>query len=499
MLKPPSFREARMVLPPCVQQLRERARASALLLVLVALAVPGVGRAEAPSERTPLAVYALVTPPEQARSGLIARVVLPAGVGCPPLETQRRTERGLIWSAWPMRERRAGVTTQQAFGSLLVCEAPLPERALAARIAGRRLPAALPPRLDTLAIFGDTGCRLLGSAIQACNDPAAWPLAPVVRALVRQRADVAIFLGDFFYRESACPDANNSQCGGSPAPPGGAPFTDSGWGWVADALVPMGPLLESLPLVVLRGNHELCGRGGNGYFLLFDPAFGTAERCAPTASGTAPVVYSPTTAVDLRINGSRWLRLVNVDSANGNDQAIDADILVRQRPLFEQARRLAAGASETWLLTHRPVNGVMSSAFLPSPPGDATTWTSLTQTAASDGLLAPFQLILSSHLHIAQVVQVPGQPGQIVLGNGGTELDPPAYPLPPYGPLATGTGQPLQPGLKPLPQATVLATWLRFGAMLAEPTRRGWRFTMRDQNGEPFARCRLEGRQVSCP
>lgn len=470
----------------------------AFLAALLAGSLPGLALAEPPSGHTPLAVYALVTPREQVASGLIARVVLPAGVGCPPLETQRRTEQGLLWSEEPMRERRAGATTLQAFGSLLVCEAALPERALAARIAGRRLPAALPPRIDKLAIFGDTGCRLLGNTIQACNDPAAWPLAPVAQAIVRQRADVAIFLGDFYYRESACPSANNNQCGGSPAPLAGAPFTDSGWGWVADALVPMGPLLESLPLVVLRGNHELCGRGGNGYFLLFDPAFGTAERCAPSASGTAPVVYSPTTAVDLQISGSRRLRLVNVDSANGDDGAINAGILVHQRPLFAQARRLAAGAPEAWLLTHRPVNAVTSTAYLPTPPGDTATWSSLTQTAASDGLLAPFQLMLSSHLHIAQVVQVPGQPGQIVLGNGGTELDPPAYPMPPYGPLATNTGQPVQPGWKPLPKATVLATWLRFGAMIAEPTSRGWRFTMQDQNGEPFARCRLERRQVSC-
>jgi hypothetical protein len=189
---------------------------------------------------------------------------------------------------------------------------------------------------------------------------------------------------------------------------------------------------------------------------------------------------------------------VNVDSANGSDNAIDAAILANQRPLFEQARRLAAGAPEAWLLTHRPVNAVMSSSYLPTPPGNSTTWSSLTQTAASYRLLAPFQLMLSSHLHLAQVVQVPGQPGQIVLGNGGTELDPPAYPMPPYGPLATATGQPLQPGLPPLPKATFLATWLRFGSMLAEPTTSGWRFTMLDQKGDPFANCRLERRQVSC-
>ena len=107
--------------------------------------------------------------------------------------------------------------------------------------------------MQTLAVFGDTGCRILGDDIQHCNTAGAWPLARLAQALVGEQADVAIFLGDFFYREAACPSANNGQCGGSPTPLTGAPFTDSGWGWVADVLVPMGPVLESLPLVVVRG------------------------------------------------------------------------------------------------------------------------------------------------------------------------------------------------------------------------------------------------------
>jgi hypothetical protein len=445
-----------------------------------------------------LAVYALMAPREQVPSGLLARAVLPAGVGCPVLETTTG-EPGGPWRRWLMRPRQAGASTLRAFESLLVCEAPLPLGSGAARIAGRPLPAAMPREVRSLAIFGDTGCRLKDSTIQACNDPEAWPLAQVARSLVNEQADVVLYLGDFFYREMACPAANDGQCGGSPAPLGSVPFTDSGWGWVADVLVPMAPLLATRPLMVLRGNHELCSRGGNGYFLLFDPATGRADRCAPEASGQAPVVYSPTWAVELSIQGGRRLRLVNVDSANGNDSAVEARIAIPQRVLFAEARRLAQGADEAWLLTHRPVNAVLSSQFLPDPPGAASSWSSATQTFASDGLLKPFQLMLSSHEHIAQVVQVPGQPGQIVLGNGGTLLDPPGYPIPPYGPLANGYGQPMVPGVRPLPKASFLATWLTFGYALARPTPAGWSFTMKDQNGVPFAVCRSERRQVSCP
>jgi len=485
---------------------RLRRQAAALGHPMALLAALLLGNAPSPAwtqisdGRSPLAVYALVTPRDQAPSGLIARVVLPAGVGCPALETQQGGPGLQPWRPLPMVERRAAASTQRAFDSLLVCEAPIPEGAHAARIAGRRLPASLPARVEKLAVLGDTGCRILGNDIQSCQEASGWPLAQVVRSLVRAQADVAIYLGDFYYREAACPGSNNSQCGGSPAPLSSVPFTDSGWGWVADVLVPMGPMLETLPLVMVRGNHEQCNRGGNGYFLLFDPALDSAQRCAPTAAGTAPVVYAPTTAVDLPLRGGRQLRLVTVDSTNGSDGTIDAEMAARMRLLFADGQRLARGREEVWLLTHRPVNAVVPSAFLPSPPGNASPWGSLTQTVASDGLLEPYQLMLSSHLHSAQVVQVPGQPGQIVLGNGGTKLDPPAYPNPAYGPLANTAGQPLQPGLKPLPRASFVQAWLTFGYMIAEPgpAPRGWRLTMRDVRGATFATCSLVQRQVGC-
>jgi len=50
-------------------------------------------------------------------------------------------------------------------------------------------------------------------------------------------------------------------------------------------------------------------------------------------------------------------------------------------------------------------------------------------------LLSHYNLILSSHLHLAQAVQIPGQPGQMIIGNGGTQLDPPTgYETPGFGP-----------------------------------------------------------------
>lgn len=486
--------------------------AGALVTALGLSGVGSAGQASAPaalatgtSSGPPIAAYSLVVANTQSTSGLIARAVLPGGLGCPRLDATVIGAKGQKRVSRPMQVRSTGQTTLNAFTPLRVCEARMPRGAVAASIAGQRIPASKPSDIDSIAVLGDSGCRLNATAVQACNDPTQWPLARISRRIAADRPDLVIYLGDFYYREGACPPTANSLCGGSPAPLNGAPFTDSAWGWVADVLVPMSPLLQSVPVVVVRGNHELCSRGGNGYFLLFDPAFGTAATCAPSADGVAPVVYSPTTAIDLSIEGNRTLRLVNVDSANGNDTAIDDTIPIYQRPLFQKAQRLAHRADEAWLMTHRPITALVSSEYLPVPPGEATTWTSVTQAYSSYGLLGDYDLMLSSHLHIAQAVQIPGMPGQIVLGNGGTMLDPTTgYAIPAFGPLSNASGETLVPAppLPPypaIPTATSLHTWVEFGYVMATPASSGWTFDMRDVGGQSFATCKVDAGEVACP
>lgn len=479
--------------------MRTRSLAAVVVVGVVALSpVSSTGLASEAAARAPLAAYSLAASTSEAPSGLIARVVLPAGVGCPTLDVTLRTKLGSTKVRKTMQVRKAGSTTMRAFSTLLVCEAAMPKYAQAASISGRSIPAFIPQEIDSIALFGDSGCRLSSLEIQDCNDPSEWPLARIAQTIVREKPDVTIFLGDFFYREVACPAADSALCGGSPAPLPGAPFTDSAWGWVADVLTPMGSLLSATPLVVVRGNHEECSRGGNGFYLMFDPAFGTSEVCAPTA-GVAPTVYSPTRAINLSIEGGRTLRLVNVDSSNGSDNSINDTLAASLRPLYERARDLGKGSDEAWLLTHRPLTGVFSNQLLPVPQGEYTTWSSVTQAYASYGLLDPFSLTLSSHLHIAQAVQIPGQPGELILGNGGTELDPTtAYPIPPYGPLTNATGAPLAPERGTLPTAERLQTWVRFGHAVASPSSTGWNITLKDVQGDAFATCRVKGRQIAC-
>jgi hypothetical protein len=387
-----------------------------------------------------------------------------------------------------------------------VCQADLPAGATAASVSGRTVPHRLPRTVDRVALFGDTGCRIKGSVVQDCGSDSAWTLARISQQLADSRPDVVVNVGDFYYREAPCPAGSQALCGGSPPPVTGFPFVDTDYGWLAEAIVPMAPLLPVAPLLMLRGNHEACSRGGNGYFLFFDPRDDTGQECAPTwVDGvlTAPApATTPTWATTLRIAGGRTLRLAVVDSTYGEDGAVTA-WAAEQRPTYAaaQARTRARPGRESWLLTHRPLLAHVTSDF--APPGDPlwTPWTSLDQTAASAGLLDTYDLVVSSHVHITQAVQIPGQPGQLVLGNGGTLLDPPTgYGTPPFGPLADATGAPLVPGITPYPAPSADWTSVTFGYAIARPRAKPgrWRITHHGTDGTPFADCRLADRTLAC-
>ena len=98
----------------------------------------------------------LAAPVGATASGLVARAIVPNGITCPVLVTthargsEKRTQ---------MRERRAPVTTDNAFAALRSCSAPVPLGASRAKVGSRTIPASLPKQARSIAVFGDTGCR----------------------------------------------------------------------------------------------------------------------------------------------------------------------------------------------------------------------------------------------------------------------------------------------------------------------------------------------------
>ena len=123
------------------------------------------------------------------------------------------------------------------------------------------MPVASPQRI---LVVGDTGCRIKGAALQACNDPAPGLFRRLAAAAARLKPDLVIHVGDYLYRESACP-AGNAGCAGSP-------WGDNWITWQADFLTPAAPLLAAAPIVLVRGNHEDCRRSGAGLLRLQGPS-----------------------------------------------------------------------------------------------------------------------------------------------------------------------------------------------------------------------------------
>lgn len=453
---------------------------------VIALAIGVQTSAAAGSNVQPVAAYALVAPIGASPSGLVARAVVPAGSECPPLHIVR--EDGHRQSV-PMTERKAPETTGAAFAALTACTVDIPAGSVEARVGTTLIPSTMPERIDSMTILGDTGCRMKGSTIQDCADVDEWPLAKIASSIAEDQPDVVVFTGDFFYREAACPEDKQDLCGGSPMPIPGMPFRDTAYSWAADVFVPMAPMLASAPIVVTRGNHEECARGGNGYFIYMDPRKGTEGECAPAVGPNGALTVpqdnlTPTFAADFQVTRDRTLRMVVVDSA-GPEDCEPTSIVPLQRSRFERAQQLARG-SESWLLVHRPIVGWQPSDDC-APDGG---WIAADEAVASVGLLDPYQMILSSHIHLAQAVNIPGIPTQFVVGNGGTLLEPGDAPIGSTGPTFPGVSY-------PAPTSSWMA--IRFGYVTATPrSGTGWKMQMRDPNGDVFATCTLGSKRMAC-
>ena len=314
---------------------------------------------------------------------------------------------------------------------------------------------------------------------------------------------MTVFTGDFLYREEPCPIGYELKCGGSPPPVPGYRFRDTDYAWMADVFIPMAPVFRAAPILAVRGNHEQCDRGGNGWFLFFEvtTALGPAA-CAPaTIGGETEPNITPSWSFDAPIRKGRTLRIVAVDSAYGRNFDI-TDWVSEQRPRYEAAQRMSTPKKgrESWLLTHRPMFGI--EPVEEAVPG-LLQWTAMDQAASAFGLTSNYQLMVASHVHVAQVVKIPGQPPQMVVGNGGSKPDVASrssYAKPAYGPLAKADGTPLSPDYTPYSNASYDWTAVKYGYVIARPGKKAkqWTMTQKDFSGKKFASCSLSGRQMTC-
>ncbi len=338
------------------------------------------------------------------------------------------------------------------------CALPLPAVAKSAAIAG--VPVAMPvqePR--RIAIIGDTGCRLKGMAVQACNDPQQWPFRLIAEVVAQLKPDLVIHVGDYHYRETPCPEGN-AGCAGSP-------FGDNWPVWRADFFAPADTLLRVAPWVLVRGNHEDCERGGKGWSRTLDPyAFDAAKGC-----------NDPGKPLIVRLPG---LTLAVMDVATAREDKVDD----QQVPAFrEQYRSLTDVTGPVWVLQHRPIwspGGMFSGRLV----GDNKTL-----AAAADGVIPDnVGLMLSGHHHLFQMLEYQANlPVQIVSGHSGDSLNPGAS-TDPAGWVVNGVT--VKSGLH-MPGS--------FGFSMFEKQNNGWRIRNYDRLGVARASCFINNRTTACP
>lgn len=357
----------------------------------------------------------------------------------------------------PMRRRAA----PSPDFPVTVCQAQLPKGVQSASIGGRAL--AVPHALHRLVIFGDTGCRLKGDAIQNCDNPADWPFATVARLAAAHHPDVVIHVGDYYYRESPCP-AGQAGCAGSP-------WGDNWTTWDADFFAAAAPLLDAAPWVMTRGNHEDCQRGGPGWFALLDGA--------PTPA-TCPAQSAPM-VIDLG-----GLALYVLDSSGTDDRKAPAG------PVAAFARQLDTlkdrpPTEPAWILTHRPVWGLVPIASA-GPLGPLELPINATEQAAVRGRdLSGVQMVLSGHIHHFASFQFRGErPAQLIVGTGGDVGEPGDTPRFLSGDVDIDGMSARRFGFD------------RYGFLVLDRVGAGWRGLFYDVRDRPIAACGLVGRQLAC-
>ena len=354
------------------------------------------------------------------------------------------------------------------------CVLPIPSGAKQVSISG--VPMPLPKQqANRILVIGDTGCRLKGKQVQACNDISQWPFRIGADISAEFKPDLVLHVGDFHYRETACP-LNNMGCAGTP-------FGDSWDVWRADFFVPGESLLNTAPWVFVRGNHEECDRGGKGWARTLDPyPFNPSEGATGCMGPGKPYT------VDL---GGVILGVLDVSTADEgkvNEQQVawykSMFRNVQDQAKTDRASKQAADGP-VWLAFHRPV-WVYDGSAGNQQGGDNKTL----QAAAKGNLDTNVQLFLSGHHHVFEAMSYEQDiPVALISGHGGDDFSPEVPPNP-IG--LTVDGMTVKSGI---------AKPGIYGFSMLERATDGsgkWTFTGYDVHAKKIGSCIVDGRTLAC-
>ncbi len=333
------------------------------------------------------------------------------------------------------------------------CELVVPQGAR--KVSVNKQVVHLPkPNPDKILAFGDTGCRISKEELQDCNDPARWPFEKVAETAAGLHADLMLHVGDYLYREVACPPDKAKECGGTP-------HGDNWEAWNADFFHPAAKLLAAVPWVFARGNHEDCARSwkGWGYYLSMVRWTEVCER----AELPLPVQLGK-------------FQLVVLDSSSSVENS-PADLVA-----LYAGQLSGIHMAHGWLLDHHPFWAYQA----PAADGRIRTQNSGLAEAYEKGMPTGIDLILSGHAHLFEILSFGGdRPVQVVAGNGGTKLE--------NRPLPKVAGSEIRGFKVDAGESNSV-----FGITEFEKKGQNWKLTLRDADGKPIGSCQIEGHEAAC-
>ena len=430
------------------------------------------------------------------------------------------------------------------FDEVTVCEARYPVGEAASVFLGDRRIDLPRVSLDTprrVVLIGDSGCR--GPAKdkpQECDGDGfakVWPFGVLSDEEADKRPDLIVHVGDYNYRGTerglslppsltgyAAPlnvnvydtgDLDDEDIASLPIGAAywsqnieGSPNPDKWANWRDDFFRPGAKLLVAAPWLMSRGNHELCSRGGPGWFYLLDAGstlLGPGHRqveCPPQlppdwrpgawpkppAQPFAGLTFPTHTSAPFRLKLGR-LNIIAVDSANAADAVLfNLDTYISQ--YRDVARMLAEDSTPTWVVTHRPIWAVVKRDK--GGPIGLTPYGFIneTQREAIDrvfgrGLPPHVTAVVAGHMHRFQAIGFEGpRPPHLAVGTGGMELShvqPPPSPDNPKAPIR----------VEGLDRSPAWVVGLRdFAAMIVRPLEDGtWTSVLYGTEGETLAIC----------
>ena len=359
----------------------------------------------------------------------------------------------------------------------LVCETDVSG---ATKVSISGVPLKMPPASpQRIVVIGDTGCRIKVEApdpndadhddddkskVQDCNSSKQWPFKAVADAAAASKPDLIIHVGDYIYREAACPRDKRKDCGGSP-------WGDNWATWEADFFSPGTKLLAAAPWIFVRGNHEICKREGKGWFYYLDQsAYAKNDFCA-----------DDTAARTVKVGGFQALV---VDSSN----APDDDPTPAQVANFTNQFQAASGTnlSHAWFLSHRPIWAAKA-----GEKGNRSKLRTLNATLQGAWAAAPISgidMVVAGHTHLFELLSFKQPlPPQVVLGNGGTDLAHEIKTSLKGQNIGTGTVQ----------NGDSLDD---FGYALFKPAKdgKGWSLHLHNSKGKNKLTCAISGNTTQC-